>query len=264
MTIASEGAERSGRVATEPAIEVSGVSVRYRLPDDRIVSFKEFVLRRVTGGVHYRDLWALHDLDLVVEPGEVFGIVGRNGSGKSTLLKVVSRVLRPTEGRVVVRGRVAPMLELGAGFHPDLTGRENVFLNGMILGYARTEIERLFDEVIAFAGLREFASVPIRNYSSGMLARLGFSVATLKRPDILILDEVLAVGDTRFQAKCMERIAGFRAAGTSVLLVSHDLETVGRQCDRAAWIEDGRLGAVGATGDVLERYRRAMAERGRD
>lgn len=241
------------------SVDLRAVGVRYRLPIDRIRSFKEFALKRLAGEVETREFWALHDVDLAIRPGEVFGIVGRNGAGKSTLLKVMSRVIRPTLGRVIVRGRLAPMLELGAGFHQDLTGRENVFLNASILGYTRRSVERNFEEVTEFASLSRFMEAPIRSYSSGMLARLGFSVATLFRPDILLLDEVLAVGDLDFQQKCLDRISDFKRHGTTIILVSHSLETIARYCSRAAWLSDGRVAAIGAVQDVLERYKASQA-----
>lgn len=240
------------------AIELTDVGVQFRLPADRIVSFKEYVLRRITRGVAYTDLWALRQLSLRVRRGEVFGVIGRNGAGKSTFLKVISRVLRPTTGRVVVRGRVAPLLELGAGFHPDLTGRENVFLNATILRYPRAQIESRFDEIIEFAELQDFVDAPMRTYSTGMLARLGFSVATAFQPDILILDEILAVGDIGFQQKCLERIARFRKEGVTILLVTHDLDTLARHCQRAAWFDRGRIVSIGPPSEIVAPYRNAV------
>jgi ABC-type polysaccharide/polyol phosphate transport system ATPase subunit len=190
---------------------------------------------------------------LRIERGETFGIVGANGSGKSTLLKVISRVLNPTNGRVIVRGGVAPLLQLGAGFHPDLTGAENLYLNASILGLARDLVDREFDSVVDFAELRDFIHAPIRVYSSGMQARLGFAVATLQRPDVLVLDEVLGVGDLGFQRKCQERIEAFRALGTTIVIVSHSVGDVER-CDRAAWLDHGELKAVGDPREVVRRY----------
>lgn len=246
-------------VADLPSIRLEKVGVLFHLPAERIVSFKEYVLRRLSGRIGHRELWALRDIDLEVRVGETLGVIGRNGAGKSTLLKVISRVLRPTSGRVVVRGRTAPLLELGAGFHFDLTGRENVFLNATLFGYSRDLVARNLGDIVAFAELEEFIDLPIRNYSNGMLARLGFAVATQFRPDILILDEILAVGDTGFQEKCLERIERFRSQGTSILLVSHDLDRVEESCERVAWIEHGRLIAMGTPGEVLGRYREGFA-----
>ena len=241
------------------AIELFDVGVHYRVQQERIVSLKEYIVHRIHREIEYRDLWALQSVDLEVRPGEIFGVVGRNGAGKSTLLKVISRVLPPTTGRVIVRGRVAPLLELGAGFHPDMTGRENVVLNSTILGHSRALIQQEFAKVVEFAELAQFINAPIRTYSSGMQARLGFAVATMVRPDILIIDEVLAVGDIGFQEKCLERIASFQEEGTSVVLVSHSPETIERYCHRAAWIEQGKVAALGEPGEVLAQYREFVA-----
>lgn len=241
------------------AIRLEKVSVRFQLPAERIVSFKEYVLRRLSGRIDHRDLWALHEVDLVVPPGQMLGIIGRNGAGKSTLLKVISRVLRPTAGRVVVRGRTAPLLELGAGFHFDLTGRENIYLNATLFGYGRDLISRHLHDIVGFSELGDFIDLPIRNYSNGMLARLGFAVATQFRPDILILDEILAVGDTGFQEKCLQRIDRFRTEGTSILLVSHDLDRIRASCEAVVWIEHGRLIAQGPPAELLDAYRDGFA-----
>jgi len=242
----------------DTAIALTDIGVLFHLPEERIASFKEYVLQRLTRRVRYKSLWALKSLSLSVRAGETLGLIGRNGAGKSTLLKVISRVLRPTEGRVVVAGSVAPLLELGAGFHPDLTGRENVYLNSALLGHRRREVEAVFDDVVQFAELENFIDVPVRSYSSGMQARLGFSVATIFRPDILILDEVLAVGDTGFQEKCLARLAEFRERGTTTILVSHTLDTLSRYCDRVAWIERGTLMQIGAAEDVLGAYKASV------
>ncbi len=248
------------RQAVAAAIELTDIAVRFSMPTERIVSFKEYVLKRLSGKLEHRELWALRSLDLEVQPGEIVGVVGRNGAGKSTLLKVISRVLRPTRGRVVIRGQVAPLLELGAGFHFDLTGRENVFLNAALVGYPSRVVQEHLSEVIAFSELEEFIDLPIRNYSSGMLARLGFAVATMFRPDILLIDELLAVGDVGFQEKCLKRIHDFRSRGTAILLVSHQLDSISEHCDRALWIERGALKAEGPTDDVLQRYSEGFAE----
>lgn len=239
---------------TDLAIELSGISVRFDIPAERIVSFKEYVLRRLTSKIERRTLWALQDVDVQVRRGEVLGVIGRNGAGKSTLLKVLSRVLRPTTGRVVVRGRLAPLLELGAGFHFDLTGRENVYLNAALLGHLRREVDERLEFVIEFSGLREFFDVPIRNYSSGMLARLGFAVATMFRPDILLIDEILGVGDAAYQERCQHRIEEFRSRGTTILLISHQYTEIAERCDRALWLEKGRVAGVGNTLEILDRY----------
>src|SRR6185503_11266091 len=190
---------------TETVIRLDDVSVRYRLPEERIGTFKEYMIRLLQRRMSYNSFLALNRVNINVQKGEIFGIVGRNGAGKSTLLKVISRVLVPTDGRVWIKGRVSPLLELGAGFHPELTGRENVFLNGTLLGHPRREIEEHMQDIIEFAELGAFIEAPLRTYSSGMVARLGFAVATSWQPEILILDEVLSVGDEAFQLKCQNR-----------------------------------------------------------
>ena len=240
--------------AVEPVIRVENVSVSFRVPRERFKTFKEYAIRSLQGRVSHDEFWALRNVDLEVNPREVFGIVGRNGAGKSTLLRVVAGVFRPTQGRVRVRGRVAPLLELGAGFHSELTGRENVFLNGALLGYSKSEVEAQFEEILAFAEIGDFIDAPIRTYSTGMVARLGFSVATAVRPDVLIVDEVLSVGDAPFQEKCKDRIAEFRRAGTCILLVAHSVQTISEMCDRAIWLARGEVQAVGDAESVALQY----------
>lgn len=197
-------------------------------------------------------------MDLNIHKGETFGIVGNNGAGKSTLLKVISRVLIPTQGRVQINGKVTPMLQLGAGFHPELSGRENVFLNGTILGHPRREIEEHMEDIIEFSELGEFIDAPLRTYSSGMSARLGFATATTWDPDILLLDEVLSVGDEAFQKKCRVRMQNFRKGNTTSILVSHTMDTVLSLCERAAWLDHGKVRAVGKAGEVIAEYRKAQ------
>lgn len=242
----------------EPAIRLEGVSVGYRMLREPISSFKEYAIRRLQRKIAFSEFMALQDVSLDIRRGEIFGLIGANGAGKSTLLKVVSRVLRPTSGRVRVRGRTAPLLELGAGFDTELTGRENIFLNGAILGYPRADIAGRLEGIVEFSGVREFIDMPLRTYSSGMLARLGFAVATDVRPDILIVDEVLSVGDAQFQKKATDRIERFRLSGVTIVMVAHDLELVRRICHRAAWLSRGRLQAVGSAEDVVAGYRRAV------
>lgn len=236
------------------AIKLESVSVRYRVPHERIPTIKEYTIRALRRRLHYEDFWALHEVDLEVRRGEIFGIVGANGAGKSTLLKVVARVLRPTKGRARVWGAVAPLLELGAGFDYELTGRENIFLNGAILGFSRDHITRRLDRIIDFAELREFIDAPLRTYSSGMLARLGFAIATDAEPEILIVDEILAVGDAAFQRRSSERIQSFHQNGSTIFLVSHDLATVRNLCHRALWLRRGKVAALGPTDEVLQQY----------
>jgi len=200
------------------------------------------------------EFWALRDVSFTVEQGETVGIIGPNGAGKSTLLKLAARVIEPTSGRITVRGRVGALLELGAGFHPDLTGRENIYLNGSILGLSRAEIHRRLDDIIGFAELERFIDVPVKHYSSGMYVRLGFSVAVHTDPEILLVDEVLAVGDQVFQFKCLQRIAEMQKSGVSILFVSHNLETVQRLCGRAIWLENGQVRSLGPSSQVIEEY----------
>jgi len=234
------------------------VSVRFRVPHEQITSFKEYAIRFLKRNVKYQEFWALRDVSLNISGGEVFGIIGFNGAGKSTLLKVISRVLRPASGRVWVQGRVAPLLELGAGFHPELTGRENVFLNGTLLGFTRAEIRSLFREIVEFAEMSDFIDAPLRTYSTGMVLRLGFAVATAIQPDIFIIDEVLAVGDEVFQEKCLERLNRFRHAGTTILMVSHSTALVRGMCDRAAWLDHGTVKACGEVNETIAQYQQSV------
>ena len=241
----------------QPAIRLSEVSVCYRLPRERVSGIKEFAIRWAQGRIEYVDLWALSGVSLEVRPGEILGIVGRNGAGKSTLLKTIARVLHPTSGRVVVCGRVAALLDLAAGFHAELTGRENVYLYGTLLGHTRLEIDAVFDEVVAFSELESFIDVPLRSYSTGMVARLGFAVATCRFAEVLLVDEVLAVGDAAFQEKCLARMDAYRAQGAAMAFVSHSADTVRRVCHRAAWLDHGRLASVGPVDQVLDAYQHA-------
>jgi len=236
-------------------IRLENVSVRYRLPEEMIGTFKEYMIRLMQKRVKYNSFLALNNVNIDINKGEIFGFVGRNGAGKSTLLKVVSRVLVPTQGRVWIKGWVSPLLELGAGFHPELTGRENVFLNGTLLGHSRREIENHMEEIIEFAELGAFMDAPLRTYSSGMIARLGFAVATTWKPEILILDEVLSVGDEAFQLKCQKRMESFRKEQVTSLLVTHNMQTVQALCTRAAWIDHGVIKMVGTPNEVIEAYR---------
>jgi len=236
------------------AIEMSDVTVRFTVPRERVRTFKEFAINWLRGRLVYEELLALSRVSLTIRRGETVGIIGRNGAGKSTLLKVIARVLRPTGGSVAVLGRVAPLLELGAGFDPELSGRENIFLNGAILGRSRREMVRRLPGIVEFAELEAFLDAPVRTYSSGMVARLGFAIATDVEPDILLVDEVLAVGDIEFQQKCLERMRGFRARGATLVLVSHSPETVLGLCDRALWFDAGRVAADGPAREVVEAY----------
>ena len=222
-----------------PVILLQNVCVRYRVPEEQYWSFKEYAIRLLQRKVRMHDFWALRNINLEVHRGECLGIIGPNGAGKSTLLKVVARVLSPTEGRIQVDGEVSPLLELGAGFHAELTGRENIYLNGTLLGHTRREINEHMQEILDFAQIGSFIEAPLRTYSSGMVARLGFAVATSWQPEILILDETLAVGDEAFRGKCYIRMESFISNGTTILMVSHDLSAVQLKCGRAVWLDKG-------------------------
>lgn len=222
-------------------IEVNDVSIMFRLYRENVDSLKEFMIKKIKRQISYDEFWALQNIQFSVEKGEAVGLVGKNGSGKSTLLKTIAGVLKPTKGSVAIRGTVAPMIELGAGFDMDLTATENVFLNGAILGYPREMLEENMERIIEFSELRDFMDVPIKNFSSGMFARLGFAVATIYTPDILIVDEILSVGDWQFQAKCHRRIQEMLDQGTTLLFVSHSMEQVKEVCDRAILLNHGQM-----------------------
>jgi len=237
-----------------PLVHLAGVALCYRLAKQRIPSLKEYAIHWMKGALSYEKLWALRDVDFTARRGEVVGIVGRNGAGKSTLLKVISQVLKPTAGTIEIRGRIAPILELGTGFDHELTGMENIYLNALLLGRSRKEIDARLDQIVDFSGLGDFVRAPIRNYSTGMLARLGFSIATAWLPDILILDEVLSVGDASFTKKCTDRMREFHDAGTTVLLVSHNAQAIRDSCTRCVWLDAGRVRIDGSPTEVLDHY----------
>lgn len=243
----------------EPVVDLQGVSLCYRLAKQRNVSIKEYFIHLVKGALVYEQLWALNDIDLQLEAGEVLGIVGPNGAGKSTLAKVIAGVMKPTRGQCKVVGTVSPILELGTGFDYELTGYENIYLNALMLGRRRREIDQRVDAIVAFSGLGDFIQTPMRNYSSGMIARLGFSIATAWLPTVLILDEVLAVGDARFVARCQERLDDFREQGTTILLISHAIPMLHDYSTRCIWLEKGHLRGDGSPATVLDEYARAMA-----
>lgn len=235
-------------------IEVSDVPMRFRMANDRINSIKEYVVQRLKGKLHYSEFEALRHVSFDVARGEVVGLIGHNGAGKSTMLKVISGILRPTEGRACVHGNIAPMLELGSGFDFDMTGRENIFLNGAILGYSEEFLRRKYEEIVAFSEIGQFIDMPLRNYSSGMIARLAFSVATVVEPEILIVDEVLAVGDADFQEKSRRRMMELMGGGTTVLFVSHSLAQIREMCNRVVWLEKGQVRMVDEAQVVCDAY----------
>ena len=235
-------------------IEVSDVSMRFRMNSDRIMSLKEFVTTALRGKLRYQEFTALEHVSFTVKKGETLGLIGRNGAGKSTMLKVISGILKPTEGSVTCHGNVVPMLELGSGFDMDLTGKENIFLNGAILGYSEGFLKAKYDEIVEFSELGQFIEVPIRNYSSGMLARLAFSIATVVQPEILIVDEILSVGDAQFQEKSKRRMMELMGGGTTVLFVSHSIEQIREMCSKAVWLEKGKIRVVGDAKELCDAY----------
>ena len=245
---------------TKPIISVQNATMRFNMPKERLDSIKEFFVKFLKKQLHFEEFYALKDVSLTIDPGEVVGIVGLNGSGKSTLLKVISGILRPTTGSVAVEGTISPLIELGAGFDFDLTARENIYLNGSVLGFDKKFIDEKYDEILDFAELRDFENVAIKNFSSGMIARLGFAIATLVKPDILIVDEILAVGDFLFQQKCENRISEMMAGGTTVLIVSHSIEQIERLCSRVIWLDHGVLRMDGAPNEICEEYKNARQQ----
>ena len=240
-------------------IEVNHVSLCYRMSAERVSGMKEFLVQALQGKLQYKEFWALQDVDFSIEKGEVLGLVGANGAGKSTMLKVISGILKPTKGTVTVHGNIVPMLELGSGFDLELTGRENVFLNGAILGYSEDFLKEKYQEIVDFSELGEFIEMPLRNYSSGMITRLAFSIATVVKPDILIGDEILSVGDAAFQKKSKNRMMELMSGGTTVLLVSHSAEQITEMCSRAIWLEKGTMKMIGPAADVCRAYEEGQA-----
>lgn len=235
-------------------IDVQDVSVRYNLALQKRRSAREYLTSIVRKELHFQEFIALKSVSLSVDQGESWGIIGKNGSGKSTLLKVISGILRPYKGVARVNGTIAPLLELGAGFDPELTGRENIFMNGLILGMTEANIKKQFDEIVAFAEIDQFLDVPLKNYSSGMKSRLGFSIATSSKADILIADEVLSTGDQFFQKKCETRMNQLRQEGTTLLFVSHSTQAIRRTCEHVLWLDQGSVVMRGLTSEVLPAY----------
>ena len=235
-------------------VRVNDVYIRFNLSTQKVDSLKEYVIRLLKRQLMFQEFFALKGISFEVKSGESWGLIGRNGCGKSTLLKTVSGILKPYKGSVQVNGSISPLIELGAGFDGDLTARENIFLNGGVLGYSEKFIKEKFDEIVDFAEVREFLDVPLKNFSSGMAARLGFSIATTVKPDILICDEVLAVGDFKFQEKCEKRMNELLSGGTTLLFVSHSIEQVKRLCNKAIWIDHGEMKMIGDAKEVCEAY----------
>ena len=241
-------------------VEVNDVVVRFNLASEKVDNLKEYFIKMIKKELMFQEFFALKGVTLKVKKGEAWGLVGTNGSGKSTLLKAISGIIKPYKGNIKINGQIAPMIELGAGFDMNLTARENIFLNGMILGHSRKFMEEKFDEIAAFADLGQFLDSPIKNFSSGMKSRLGFAVATMVEPDILICDEILAVGDAKFQKKCKARMKDMLANGTTLLFVSHNINTVLEMCDHVAWIDKGELKMAGDAKEVCEAYQKSLEE----
>ena len=242
-------------IKDDVAIFVDNVSIYFNMSSEKINSLKEYFIKLVKRQLFFKKFVALENVNIKIKKGQVFGIVGLNGSGKSTLLKVICGILKPTYGEVFVNGRISPLIELGAGFNMELTARENIFLNGAILGYSKKFMHQKFDEIVEFSEMEKFLDVPMKNYSSGMVARVAFSVATVVKPDILIVDEILAVGDFRFQEKCSKRIKELMQGKTTVILVSHQMEQIESMCDSVLWLDHGHVRMVGETQKVCEIYK---------
>ncbi len=235
-------------------VDVNHVSMKFNLASEKFDSFKEYIIKSLKKQVAFEEFWALKDITFSISKGEAVGLIGLNGSGKSTMLKTIAGVLKPTKGSVTVKGNIAPLIELGAGFDMDLTARENVFLNGSLLGYTREEMERYYDGIVDFSELKDFMDVPVKNFSSGMVSRLAFAIATIGTPDILIVDEVLSVGDFRFQEKCEKRIQSMMDSDTTILFVSHSIEQVKKLCSKIIWLEKGKLKMIGEAEELCEIY----------
>lgn len=236
------------------AIKIENVSMKYRLMGEKINSLKYYFIQRMNHKITYEEFSALENVTFEIAKGEVFGIVGLNGAGKSTLLKIVAGILKPTSGTVERYGSLVPLIELGGGFNGELSGVENIYLNGMLMGYSKKFIKEKMDEIIEFSELEKFINTPLKNYSSGMKARLGFSIATLVKPDILIVDEVLSVGDHKFKEKSEAKMKALMGSGTTVLFVSHSTEQMKKMCDRVLWLQNGKVKEIGPSKEVCERY----------
>lgn len=249
---------QNGKTQEPSAVRVSHAAVRFNMASERVDNLKEYFIKLLKRELMFKEFMALRDVSFEVKKGEAWGIIGTNGSGKSTLLKLICGILKPYRGTVEVNGSIAPMIELGAGFDGDLTASENIFLNGAVLGYEKKFMQEHFDEIVEFAELQDFLEMPIKNYSSGMAARLGFAIATIVRPDILICDEVLAVGDYAFQQKCERRMNEMRKEGTTLLYVSHSIESVKEVCDHALWLDKGVVRMSGDVETVAEAYMEAV------
>lgn len=239
-------------------IEVKNVKMKFTMSDEPLNSLKEVFTKAISGKLKFNEFLALNDVSFNVEKGETLGLVGTNGAGKSTTLKVISGILKPTEGSVTVRGNIVPMLELGAGFDLELTGRENIFLNGAVLGYSKEYLQSKYDEIVEFAEIKEFIDMPIRNYSSGMMARLAFSIASVVQPEILIVDEILSVGDVKFQEKSLNRMKELMGGGATVVFVSHSIDKIREMCNHVVWLDHGKVVMYGKANEVCDAYIKAQ------
>ncbi len=235
-------------------IEVDNVSLRYNKPTEKVGTLKEFVIRLFKGKLRYNAFWVLNDISVEVKKGESLALIGLNGCGKTTLLKTIAGILEPTKGEIRLGGTIAPLINLGAGFDMDSTAKENVFLNGAILGYSKKEMQEKYESIVEFAELKDFMNVPIKNFSSGMLSRLGFAIAVDVKPDILLVDEVLSVGDMNFRRKCQNKIEEMLAGGTTLVYVSHNMNEVTRLCKNALWIKDNHMHMYGPSEEVVKKY----------
>ena len=243
------------------AIEVENIGMKFNMSSEKVDDFKDYVIKLIKRQLNYKEFWALKDISFKINKGDRVGIVGLNGAGKSTLLKVISGVLKPTEGKVKISGNIAPLLELGAGFNKQYTGVENIYLYGAMLGYSKAFLNEKFDEIVEFSELGEFINVPVKNYSSGMKSRLGFAIATIVEPDILILDEVLSVGDAKFRKKSTNKIKSMIDNNVTVLFVSHSIEQVLELCNKAILLEKGHLVAYGSSEEIAELYQKKLDEK---
>jgi ABC-2 type transport system ATP-binding protein len=243
-------------VSQNAVIIADDIGMEFKLSKEKVNNLKEFVIKSLKGQILYTEFWALRNISFEVDKGDRWGIIGLNGAGKSTLLKIVSGVMKPTEGSIVIKGKIIPLLELGAGFDPNYTGKENIFLNGAMLGLTKEFLEEKYEEIIEFSEIRKFIDVPLKNYSSGMKARLGFSIATVIKPEILVLDEVLSVGDAKFKKKSEDKITSLFNEGVTVLFVSHSIEQVKKICNKALWLENGKVVMKGDAKEICETYER--------
>lgn len=241
-------------IDSDYVIEVNDVSMCFRMTTEKISSIKEYLIKVAKQKVTYKEFWALSNVEFKVRRGEIFGILGLNGAGKSTLLKVISGVMKPTKGSISIKGSMAPLIELGAGFDPELSARENIFLNGAVLGYSKKKMNLLYDEIVDFSELHDFMEVPIKNFSSGMYARLGFSIATSVSPDVLIVDEILSVGDYKFRKKCEKKIESMLRNGTTILMVSHDIDQLASMCSHGIVLDKGTVVSRGTISEVISKY----------